>query len=916
MSKDLRLQVLLDAIDKASAPFKKVMGASDGLAKSVKAARDRLKEMERANAKMDAFRDTARAISVKTNAINGLTPRLKALKEEIAATSTPSKALVREFERVRNEAQQLKGAKTKLLEKAQRLRAELEQAGTPTRELARHQTELRAKMATANAALAEQEKRLKKNGEAMRRMSAARAQYDKAMERRNKLSSAGMGMMTSGAAVTGAVAAPVLAFAAAEDARTQLQVAMMGKGGTASAQYQQVAELAERLGNRLPGTTADFQNMMTMLIRQGMTTQAILGGLGEATAYLGVQLKMPFTEAAEFAAKLQDATRTTENEMMGLMDTIQRTFYLGVDSGNMLQGFAKLSPLLDVVKKKGLEFTNMMAPLLVMADQAGMSGESAGNAYRKIFQYALDTKKLGDANDILGARGIKLDFSDGKGEFGGLDRMFEQLSQLKNLDTQTRLAVMKKLFGDDAETLQAVGLMIDKGASGYKETQAKMAAQASIQERVNVQLGTLKNLWDAASGTFVNVLVAFGESIAPELKALTEWIGKVSERLQAWAKNNPGLASALMKTTAAVGLLLLALGGLAMGAAAILGPFAMLRFGLTAIAVKGGGTLSMLTTLGRSILPMVGQSIMVIGRALMLNPIGLTIAAIGLAALLIYKYWGPISGYFIGLWEGLKEGLAPLWDAFSAAFAPLAPVLRPLGDLLAKIWGWFVGLVTPIDDTGGAARSFGQQVGYVVGFVIRTLLTIPLKLAGLYFEFVRICSGIIGAFLEIPNQMITIGGQIMDGLWQGLSSRWEGLKAKVAEIADSVSTTVKGTLGIHSPSRVFAEIGGYTMQGLQLGLQGAAAGPLAVVSGLAANLAAAGAIGLGAASPALAVDNRPALVAGASAPALAGGGSVTINVYPSPGMDEEALADLVAQKIAEAQRNQAASGRSRLTDSD
>ena len=67
-----------------------------------------------------------------------------------------------------------------------------------------------------------------------------------------------------------------------------------------------------------------------------MSAKSILGGLGEATAYLGVQLKMPFNQAALFAAKLQDATGTAENDMMGLMDTIQRSFYLGVDSNNML----------------------------------------------------------------------------------------------------------------------------------------------------------------------------------------------------------------------------------------------------------------------------------------------------------------------------------------------------------------------------------------------------------------------------------------------------------------------------------------------------------------------------------------------------------------------------------------------------
>ncbi|SPX16515.1 bacteriophage V tail protein [Escherichia coli] len=61
-------------------------------------------------------------------------------------------------------------------------------------------------------------------------------------------------------------------------------------------------------GNQLPGTTADFQNMMQMLVRQGIPAENILGGVGKATAYLAVQLKKTPEAAAEFAAKMQDAT--------------------------------------------------------------------------------------------------------------------------------------------------------------------------------------------------------------------------------------------------------------------------------------------------------------------------------------------------------------------------------------------------------------------------------------------------------------------------------------------------------------------------------------------------------------------------------------------------------------------------------
>lgn len=76
------------------------------------------------------------------------------------------------------------------------------------------------------------------------------------------------------------------------------------------------------------------------------------------------------TDAAEFAAKLQDATQTTEKDMMSLMDVIQRGYYAGVDR-NMLQGFANISSAMDIIKQKGLDAAKTFSPLLVMADQRG-----------------------------------------------------------------------------------------------------------------------------------------------------------------------------------------------------------------------------------------------------------------------------------------------------------------------------------------------------------------------------------------------------------------------------------------------------------------------------------------------------------------------------------------------------------------
>ena len=211
---------------------------------------------------------------------------------------------------------------------------------------------------------------------------------------REEFKSIGMGVVGFGLAAS----VPIKAFADAEDASTKLKVSMMDATGKVAPEFEKINDLATKLGTKLPGTNADFQLMMANLVQQGISFKSILGGTGEAAGNLAVLLKMPFDQAAEFAAKMQDATQTAEKDMLSLMDVIQRTAYLGVDPTNMLGGFAKLGAGMKIIKQAGLEGSKAMAPLLVMADQSGMTDlSSAGNAYSKTFKAMLDQTKINKA---------------------------------------------------------------------------------------------------------------------------------------------------------------------------------------------------------------------------------------------------------------------------------------------------------------------------------------------------------------------------------------------------------------------------------------------------------------------------------------------------------------------------------------
>lgn len=94
----------------------------------------------------------------------------------------------------------------------------------------------------------------------------------------------------------------------------------------------------------------------------------------------------------------------------------------------------------------------------------------------------------------------------------------------------------------------------------------------------------------------------------------------------------------------------------------------------------------------------------------LLSPIGLVVAALAGVALVVWKYWQPISAFLGGVVEGFKAAAAPI----SAAFEPLQPVFQWIGDKVQALWGWFTDLLTPVKSTSAelqSAASMGRQFG-------------------------------------------------------------------------------------------------------------------------------------------------------------------------------------------------------------
>ncbi|MHC5192741.1 phage tail tape measure protein [Pseudomonas frederiksbergensis] len=888
MANDLKLQVLLNAIDRASGPLKAINNGSIGAARALKDARDRLKELNAQQKDVSAWRTQRAAAEQTEQALGDARDKVRALSQQFAATGVPTKAMAKDFRTAVREAQKLKEQHQQQSEQLQTLRTKLYSAGISTKDLSSHERHLREQIGATNASISEQGKRLVALNAQQKRLAIERSKMEKTQSLAGNMAMNGAAGLGSGYAASRPIAKAIGAFAPNEDSATQLKVSMMDGTGKVAEDFQKITDLATKLGDRLPGTTADFQEMMTMLRRQGLSAQSILGGTGEAAAYLGVQLQMPVAEAAEFAAKMQDATRTSEKDMMALMDTIQRGFYSGVDPTNMLQGFSKISPVLDTIKKSGIDAANELAPLLVMMDQTSMEGGAAGNAFRKIFQAGLDKDGVKDVNKILEIEGkkIRFKFTDDKGNFAGLENLFAQVEKLKTLNDEDRTATMKSLFGDDSETITTLNTMMNKGLAGYREIQQKLQNQADLRKRVNEQLGTLTNVMEAAEGSFTNAMAEFGAAVAPDLKELINTLGEIANKVGAWARENPQLAGGLVKVVALVAGVSIVFGGLALTLASLLGPFAVVRYGMAMFGVQSGGTLRImqkltptLTGLARNAFPMLAQGIRTVASTLggvlltalrtvsialwglAANPVVLAIAAVVAtlagAAYLVYKNWDAVKLYFTNAWTEIKAGFSGGIGSILNTLANFSPV----------------GLIY---------QAFASVLSYLG--------------------------------VDLPNRFTEFGNMIVNGLVNGLFAGMGQIKGAITSIGDSTIGWFKEKLGIHSPSRVFAELGGFTMAGLTQGLEGGQNGPLGAMADMSKQLTTAGAMALGTTSmPGLTVDTR-APISNAGSSVYDSHDTYEIHIPAMPGMDPQAIARAVRAELARIESEKGARKRSKLSD--
>jgi len=866
MDRSLRLQVILAALDRASAPLRSVAGQSSATARALAGLETQKKDLNRQLADVAAFRRLKAGLTESEQALEAAQHQAQGLARQLAQTENPTRSLTRETDRARaavNQAEQALAAKRREL---QGLRGNLENAGVSTRDLGGHERRLRTELEQTTSEIREQTRHLDALQDRQARTNRARGRFDRTQQFAGQAAGAGFAALGGGAAIAAPLIQAGRASAALEsDLTTIVQRADGGRDAVAGLRTDIIA-----LEGPTNQTRQALTEAMDVLTARGLSPDqatATLSAIGRtATAY------------GEDVSALADATYSSLTQMEiqagragNALEIMAAAGKAGsFEIGDMAEHFPSLTAQAAALGETGERgLAALSAAAQVVRRQTGDAAGAAtnlGNALQKAMSPETERR--------FARVGINLREELARARAEGRD-VYETIVDLTNRATGGDMTLLGRFFAD-AQAQAGVRALITN-IEDYRQIRDQALASTGAIDRDFA----LRMQDDAEKAEQLRIQAAqladtFVQGVMPAFRAVRDFALEAAGAFNAWAAEHPKLAQGIGLVVGGIAALLVAFGGIALAVSAVLMPFATLQLGLT----LAGPIFAALTG---GLMAAVG-AVWAFTVALLANPITwivLAVVALGAVVYLLIRHWDQVTAFFTGLWQRVSQIFA---------------------DAVAGVMTWLNGFWPGVRDL------FSQGVR-LVGAVLLAFNPAGLLLIG-FSRIWPLLSGFVGRFAQA-------GRNLIDGLIQGLRDGAGRVIGVVRDMAGRIAAGFRNALGIRSPSRVFMALGGHTMDGLAIGLDRGGQGPLNAVARVGAGMA--GALAMATSGPALASGSGLAL--GAQAPVRAATAPVStrtyeIHIHAAPGMDPEEIARAVAEELDRRDREAEARQRADFSDGD
>ena len=194
---------------------------------------------------------------------------------------------------------------------------------------------------------------------------------------------------------------------------------------------------------------------------------------------------------------------------------------------------------------------------------------------------------------------------------------------------------------------------------------------------------------------------------------------------------------------------------------------------------------------------------------------------------IIVTKWNAVIDFMISLPEKVGDIVNSIGEWFNSLPEKIG---YALGFAVGKIGEWVGNMITTVTTevpkiVSSVVKFFEELPGNIWTAILKTLDTISewreRMIAFVVIEVPKIISSIVGEFKKLPGELRKLGKFIWDGLINGLKDAYSTVTNGIKGFTDGFINGFKDALGIHSPSTVFYEIGGYIDQGLANGISAA-----------------------------------------------------------------------------------------------
>lgn len=792
--KQLKLEVIFGSKNNLSPALKAILSSSNAAAKALKKTRDEIRALNDQQKKIDGYQKQKKAVQDQGKALQDLQNHIKSLRQQMK--TNPSADLTRDFDKSVQKAKKLKQEYERNRIELQRMRTEMNNAGLSTNRLSEHQQRLRNDLNRANQSMREQEQRLQ-------RMTQMQQNYER---HAGRLRSAAM--YGTGAAMTGVGALYSMRKPIEESKKMDIsenRIAALGLGKEATKEATDYARAMNTFG------TSTLDNMN--LVLDGMTAFA---DVHHAKLVAPTLAQMKFGNEALFG---QEQGAENEKKFMDMLKVIE--FRGGLASemafkkqANMVQqvitatgGRVQSNEWLNAIKTGGIAVQGLsdealyykMEPIIQMTS-GNRYGTAAQSAYQNIYQgkttqraanNLLKLGLIGDPSKVKHDKAGQLSFLD-VGAIKGAD-LFKK-DQFAWMEEVLIPALNAKGITKEGDIIDAMGsIFSNRTASGLFANMYKQRDNIHKNMKLNAGAENIDQLSERAKGTasgkeleakakLHDAYLQFGLTILPIYTKALEMATGAMQGFTMWMEKNPTLAKVLGAGLVFIAVSLVAIGGaLAVFSPLILGMLS-LRLILASTSTAAGlfsrvfAAAPVVLNVLKSALMGVGRVFLFLGRALLMNPIGLVITAIAVAAYLIYKNWTPIKAFFINLWNGVK-------NAFDTGINFIKGIIQSIDQTFAE--NPILNLLFPII---GIPRLIIANWSSIKAFFSDLWISITAGARSLWTSITTFFSPVAEWFSQKWKEVKTSASEIWGSITPIVSSVWTNITTLFAPIGQWFSS--------------------------------------------------------------------------------------------------------------------------------